>query len=522
MNARKSYELNRRCRLVTWLLCLMALFQVHAYAMEPDDSTLQVVVPAQSPVFLVEPVFGMPVQEHEVKAGLLYDAANGKIVWQKNMNNVLPIASLTKMMVALLAVEDVKAGKFQWTDNVHWTRESWVGRRSKRRKVYSEANYTLRDVFKAAMIASNNECSEQMARFLGNGDLAATISRMNQRARELGMNSTYYGNPTGLPASSASLDNSSSPVDQLVLGLELLKYEEVLEITGMGYAQVNNGRASSVIRNHNGLAIQYTGVVDGLKTGYTRRAGFCLVGTTAKCDHRLISVVLGCRGPQIRNEVVRDMFNAYYTSIGLDPLGPYCPAPYSVTASSVGADSVVYGKGEWITIREKVKKYHTVRSGETLSGIAGKYKCSTTQIRSWNKGRIASSGMIRTGQKLAIQTTTSRKVWISQPANGDEESDDKPLIENATASTGDDVKKDHAATLAVGGTSKGAHQTATAPEAAKPKSDYVYHVVAPGDTLYSIARKYEGASVEQLKDLNNIRDSRSLKPGTKLKVKVTG
>src|SRR5205085_12042590 len=133
--------------------------------------------------------------ESEVKAGLIFDAVNGKIVWEKNINTAFPIASLTKMMVALLAVEDVRAGKFTWDDNVKWTRQTVVGRRKHTRRVYSEANYSLRDVFKASMIASNNECAEQMARYLSGGDLQSTIDRMNTRAKELNMLNTYYGNP---------------------------------------------------------------------------------------------------------------------------------------------------------------------------------------------------------------------------------------------------------------------------------------------------------------------------------------
>ncbi len=452
----------------------------------------------------------IPYQEHEVKAGLLYDAVNKKIVWQKNMDMQLPIASLTKMMVALLAVEDIRAGKFFWAENVCWVRQTAIGRRSKRRIIRTAVNYSLQDVVKATMIASNNECAEQLARFIGCGDLASTIQRMNDRARELGMNNTYYGNPSGLPAASASLDNSSTPLDQLILGLELLKYDELLEISGMGYAEVNNGKSTSVLRNHNGLTIQHTGEVDGLKTGYTRRAGFCLVGTTSKCDHRLVSVVLGCRGPQIRNDVVRTMFNAYYTSIGLDPIGNYCGAPgYRITPGE--EDSSFTMAGEWVTIREKVRKTHTVRSGENLSRLAERYGCSMSQLRTWNKGKIPSSGQIMAGQKLAFYTTASRKVWIARPANGTEEEEDKPLLVNSTV----DEQGNVIAAKPV--------ETSVKPKPLiVPQQNYLYHIVAPGDTLYSIARKYGDTSVDQLKDLNNIRDTRSLQPGMKIKVKVEG
>ena len=80
--------------------------------------------------FVYQPDTNLQVNEGEIRAGLLYDAVNQKIVWEKNMSSSHPIASLTKMMVALLAVEDVRAGKYRWEDRVQWTRETVVGRRS--------------------------------------------------------------------------------------------------------------------------------------------------------------------------------------------------------------------------------------------------------------------------------------------------------------------------------------------------------------------------------------------------------
>jgi D-alanyl-D-alanine carboxypeptidase (penicillin-binding protein 5/6) len=385
------------------------------------------------------------------------------------------------MMVALLTVEDINAGKYTWDDTLRWNRVIVKGRRYHRRHVNVPAAYTLRDVFKATMIASDNVCAEQMAIYIGQGNLAATIQRMNVRAAELGMNKTIYFNPSGLPGARSTLDNASTPIDQLVLGLELLKHDEVLDITSMGYAQVNNGNTPSIIRNHNGLAIDYNGDVDGLKTGYTRRAGFCLVGTTSKCGHRLVSVVLGCSNRYLRNEVVRDMFNGYYTSIGLDPIGKYCPAPYANQQQDPKGD------GEWVMMKEKVKSVHVVRNGESLSKIAAKYHCSVSQLKSWNKKKVPASGRIYKGQSLVVKTTVTRRVWVEDTTSDES---DEGLADN---NQDDDCPVEP-----------------------------VYHTVTAGDTLYSIARKYGIASVEQLKSINHIGDAKSIQPGMKIKVKVDG
>lgn len=446
------------------------------------------------------------VNENEVKAGLLYDAVNQKIIWQKEMNTSFPIASLTKMMVALLAVEDVRNGKFTWDDRVKWVRQTTVGRKKNRRIVFTNVNYSLRDVFKAAMIASNNECADQLAKYLSNGELQTTIERMNLRAMELKMNNTFFSNPTGLPAPHAMFDNKSTPADLLVLSLEMLKYEEVIEIASMGYASIENGSMSNVISNHNHLTIEYSGEVDGLKTGYTRRAGFCLVATAAKCDHRLISVVLGCRGPQIRNEVVRDMFNDYYTSISLDKLG-YCPSPTASVDKTIQKDGM---KGRFVTINERVKKIHVVSRGENISTVAKRYNCTTSQLRNWNR-RGLQKNHVYAGQKLLIYYDQPHNIFVQETKDEYEADEDKPLL------TSMEIKEMENATKQAD-----ASEATLIKAAIKSPSKYLYHIVVPGDTLFKISQKYAGITVEELKSLNKISNGSLLKPGTKLKIKVQG
>jgi D-alanyl-D-alanine carboxypeptidase (penicillin-binding protein 5/6) len=454
--------------------------------------------------------------EREMKAGLLYDLENKRIVWQKEMNNTYPIASLTKMMVALLTVEDIRAGKIKWTDEVKWTRELVNGRGKKRHIVYENVKYTLEDIFKAAMIASNNEAAEQMARYVG-GDVQTFVDRMNTRARELGMNSTYYGNPTGLPASARVYDNCSTPTDLLTLTMEMLKYEEILKVTGMGYADINNGKSTSIIRNHNHLTIDYKGEVDGMKTGYTKRAGFCLVATSNKCDQRLISIVLGARSPELRNEVVKNMLNDYYSSIGLDKLSPNCGAPSFATTSTSG--------GEVYRTKTSVQTY-VVKKGETLASIAYRFNCSASDIKSWNKMR---SGRVIPGRAITIYTASTEKIDVIK---SDEEEDGTAQLDAATTAdspadpdTVAEMPKAPVENPVSVKTSQSAKPAAVAakkqPASQQEKSKYIIYVVQPGDTLFSIAKRYDLPNVAQLKAVNKISKGRSLRVGAKLKVPVS-
>ena len=465
------------------LLC-SALSAFNSMAIRPLNDDSVKLVTTLVPQFIYEPDTTVYVDQTHLKAGLLYDVQNQKIVWQKDMNRTYPIASLTKMMVALLTVEDIRAGKVHWTDEVAWTRDIyyWV----KRKKVHStsDVSYTLLDLFKNAMIASNNEAAEQMARYVGEGNLDAFIQRMNMRARELGMMSTYYGNPTGLPSYSRLYDNSSTPADLLMLTLEMLKYPEIIDVTRMDYADISCGKKSTTISNHNRLAIDFKGQVDGMKTGYTKRAGFCLVASSYKCDHRLVSIVLGSRAPGTRNEIVRGMFDDYYTSIGLDKLSPYCTAPEQfTTAGSTDNEDADAPEGAYVYQTKVAFFTHRVKRGEYLSYIADKYKVTVPQLKQWNHLK---STRLHPGQNLVVKGTIRQKVWMTK----DEQSNNTPKKNTENKS----------ATL----------QSA--------QDNYIFYTVQAGDTLFSISRQYNGISIDKLKELNDIADESCITPGMKLKV----
>lgn len=333
--------------------------------------------------------------EKMVRAGLLYDMDQKKIVWEKKMDVAFPMASLTKMMVALITVEDIRSGKISWTDRVNVTKLQIAYVKGKRKTVTVREEYSLEDLFKAAMIASDNAASEAIAAYIG-GSVGSFVVRMNARAKELGMNSTFYSNPTGLPAYRASLNNSSSPTDLLRLSLEMMQYDEIIGTTSQGFADINNGRTTSTLRNHNRLVIDFENEVDGLKTGYTRRAGFCLVATARKCNHRLIAIALGSNSPDLRNNFVRSMFDGYYSSIGLEKLGPNqdCKTVLA-TATAPAAKKKSYYE------RTKNYLYHVIKPGDTLTTIAKLYPgVSVKELLSFN--RISHKKVLRRGSKLRI------------------------------------------------------------------------------------------------------------------------
>ena len=160
------------------------------------------------------------------------------------------------------------------------------------------------------------------------------------------------------------------------------------------------------------------------------------------------------------------------------------------------------------TVRDQVRTFHTVRKGESISKIAQRYHCSVSQLRSWNRKKVTSGGKVRAGVALAVYKSTTRKVWMVKPENSDEVSEEQP-----TAGLEVDVRQN---------TEDNCSSVVNSGEKGKESIDIkvIYHTVMPGDTLYSIARKYGLANVKQLKELNQINDHRMLLPGMKLKVSV--
>ncbi|MFM8950670.1 MAG: LysM peptidoglycan-binding domain-containing protein [Bacteroidota bacterium] len=476
--------------------------------------------PANLSAFKLEPMEGLVNREGELRAGLLYDINKNTIVWEKRMDEAFPIASLTKMMVALLAVEDIAAQKRDWSDEITVTRSYKKSPRS-RKVITTTETYTLESLVQLAMIPSNNQACSDIGKHLC-GSIDDFMLRMNARAAELGMTSTFFSTPSGLPAAIREFDNKSSPNDLLKLCLELLKYDDILRITSIGYAEISNNKSKAIHRNHNRLVIDYDEHVDGLKTGYTRRAGFCLAATSKQDDVRLISIVLGVGSSYVRNDIVAGMLNNYYSTIGCGPMKPSFKVPTPVSAPAVAqADSGVVYKTVWT----KQWKTYRVRSGETLSSIAQKHKSTYTQLKKWNSLK---SDRIHPGQQLRVFVNVKKTVAIRiNPTQDDQEDDD--------ADTNDDVKKEVVAKLDSVATPKEPVELAVnttanekpvttkakpAPAKKTPAVKYVYHTVQPGDTLWSIARKYRGVSANDIKQTNKLPNADVIKPGTKLKIKL--
>ncbi|AZR74574.1 D-alanyl-D-alanine carboxypeptidase [Anoxybacter fermentans] len=229
------------------------------------------------------------------KSAILIDAKTGQVLYEKEAHKKLPPASITKIMTLLLAMEAIERGEASLNDMVSISKraESMGGS-----QIYlsTRDRLPLKTLLKAITVASANDACVAVAEYLG-GTEENFVRMMNKRARELGMVNTHFVNSTGLPAE----NHYTTAYDISLMARELIKYKEIRKWARIWHEtiQLHDGKRS--ITNTNTLIKSYPGI-DGLKTGHTSEAGYCLVASVERDGFRLISVVMNTASEQQRNE----------------------------------------------------------------------------------------------------------------------------------------------------------------------------------------------------------------------------
>ena len=219
---------------------------------------------------------------------LLLEANTGKALKAKNQRLGTQPASIVKMMTALIAMEQINRNIIHLDDIITTSRRaSRIGGQ----QVYLKQGekFSLRDLMKSIIISSANDSSYAVAEHIA-GDAEAFVEMMNQRAKELGMTNTRFVNVNGLPPGGKKPTNQMSARDAGILARELIKYPLIMKWSATKNAPFRNG--SFILTNTNTLLGRFRGM-DGLKTGYHRKAGFSIVATAKRKNLRLIAVVMG-------------------------------------------------------------------------------------------------------------------------------------------------------------------------------------------------------------------------------------
>lgn len=231
--------------------------------------------------------------ETQAKSLILVEGSTGKVLYELNADESLPPASVTKIMTLLLVFEAIEEGKLHFEDPITVSEQAAKMGGS---QVYLEQGeqMTVDELLKCVVIASANDAAAALAEAVS-GSLESFVSDMNRRAAELGMSHSNFENTNGLDDTTTHL---TSARDIAIMSKELLKHEKIFDYTTIWMDTVRNGAFG--LTNTNRLIRFYNGA-NGLKTGSTSKAGFCISATAKRDGMQLIAVVMGSPTRDERN-----------------------------------------------------------------------------------------------------------------------------------------------------------------------------------------------------------------------------
>ena len=223
----------------------------------------------------------------EAKSALLMEPSSGKIIYEKNSHEKFAPASVTKIMVMLLAMEAIDSGKIKLQDKITISENSKKMGGSSMILDTGEIR-TVEEILKGIAIASGNDAAVAMAEYLG-GSESAFVTMMNEKAKSLNMRDTAFKNCTGLSADG----HLTSAYDISIMSRELLKHPAILKYSGTYMETISEGRKTPIgLVNHNKLVRFFDGC-DGLKTGFTNEAKYCISATAVRSNVRMLAIIMG-------------------------------------------------------------------------------------------------------------------------------------------------------------------------------------------------------------------------------------
>ena len=272
--------------------------------------------------------------EVEAKSALLMDVATGTILFEQNSHAPLAPASVTKVMTMLLIMEAIDSGKIGWGDSVI-TSEAAAAKGGSQVYLKVGESMTVEDMVKSIAVSSANDCACAMAEHLC-GSEAAFVEAMNNRAIEIGMNDTNFVNCTGLDDAEDAESHKTSAHDIALMSRELLKnHPDITKFTTIWMDTIREGEFG--LSNTNKMVRFYNGCT-GLKTGFTRGAGYCLSASAEREGLQLIAVVMGCETSQKRFAACKSMLDYGFANYAL--IQPELPENAAVPVKLGVTDSV--------------------------------------------------------------------------------------------------------------------------------------------------------------------------------------
>lgn len=253
------------------------------------------------------------------QSAIVIDARTGKILYENRAAVYAYPASITKMMTMLIVLQQIDAGVIHLNDKVAITQDvAGIGGSGIYLDVRESGNYTVDNMLEALMIHSANDAAAALAVHVA-GSVDAFVDMMNQKARELGMNSTTYQSPHGLPPGGGKQPDISTAYDIAILSLAALRHPQTLHYTSTKLAWLPLSpirKEKFMLANRNALVGKkpYPGC-DGLKTGYHSAGGSSLSATAQQGGNRIVAVALGCPNKNVRDTEIRKLLDKGFSAL---------------------------------------------------------------------------------------------------------------------------------------------------------------------------------------------------------------
>jgi D-alanyl-D-alanine carboxypeptidase len=286
-----------------------------------------------------------PESVRAYKGAIVMDATSGRVLFEDRADEVGPPASVTKLMTFLVVHDCIASGALTLQTPITMTREDArvaALKDSTNVQLKEGEVFPVEELLYAIMIQSANDAANALTHAAA-GSRAAFIERMNAKAIELGMTHTSFHSPNGLPPAPGQLSDRTTPRDLALLSRYLLLHTDILRYTSVRARPFGTGvRLQTVaMTNHNHLLGRIAGC-DGLKTGFTNGAGFCLAATAARDNHRVIAVIMGSSEAKLRDLKMAELIEKGFA---LMPVGstferstpPAAPSPPAGSTAPVSS-----------------------------------------------------------------------------------------------------------------------------------------------------------------------------------------
>jgi len=295
------------------------------------------------------------------RSALLMEASSGKVLFEKNIDEKLPIASVTKVMTLLIVMEAIADGSLKLDDMVTVS-ENAADMGGSQAYMEPGEQMTVHDMLKAVVVSSANDGAVALGEHIA-GSEEAFVKKMNVRASELGMTSTEFVNITGLDNTQV---HYSTARDVAVMSRELLKHELIFNYTTIWTDSIRNGKFG--LSNTNKLIRFYPGA-NGLKTGSTSKAKFCISASAKRDGMQLIAVILASPSSDERNNAAKKLFNYGFANYAV-----YIPPAEEIADVPVKSGKIPFCKADFevsdgilVLKGQEAKITRTVTIAESLS-----------------------------------------------------------------------------------------------------------------------------------------------------------